>query len=921
MSNKSAYKESLLLPKTNFPMKASLPQMEPEVLKGWYEKDIYGQLRKARAGHKKFVLHDGPPYANGHLHMGTALNKVIKDFIMKSRSMAGFDVPYTPGWDCHGMPIEHQVMKNLGPKSREMDKLGIRRECRKYAAEYQQIQKEEFKRLGVLGDWENPYLTMSYQFESSIVGAIGDLAKEGYINRGLRPIHWCPSCRTALAEAELEYKDITSPAIYVRFSVSAGQEKLAEFTNLSVIIWTTTPWTIPSNEAICVNPALTYAVVRLADGQHWIMVKDLVESVMQVSGQEGWTIVKEMAGAELEGLLCDHPLYDRKSPVILGAHATAETGTGCVHTAPGHGADDYQVGIKYNLPVYSPVDDAGRFTADVAEYQGQKVFDTNDAVIARLEELGRLPAKGKITHAYPHCWRCKGPLIFRATPQWFLTVDYKDLRKRCLDEIEKTDWVTKWGHDRIHDMMEVRPDWCLSRQRAWGVPIPALHCCDCGEAILEEKLIREVEKKVAEKGADYWFEAPIEELVGDRVCPKCGHKNFRREENILDVWFDSSCSQRAVLENSQDLCWPSDLVFEGTDQHRGWFQVSLLTAVATRGKAPYKAVLTHGLILDEHAKKMSKSLGNVINPLDIIAKYGCDVLRLLFASVDYTKDVPFSIKMMDPLSESYRKIRNTIRFLLGNIADFNREKDAIAEDKLRPIDRWALARLQQVIKKVRAAYEGYQFHMAFRGILEYCVTDLSSQYLDILKDTLYADKADGYDRRSAQTVLEEIVRSLILLSAPLLAFTAEEAWGYLPKRSDDPDSVHLALFPEVREEPWMAETLAFFDKLMVIRDEVMRAIEEQRKAGVIGSSLEASLEIELGKEAFATCSQVKDSLELFFIVSECHIKEGALEDNGVKVTVSKATYEKCARCWNQRADVGHDANHPDVCGRCAKVLG
>jgi isoleucyl-tRNA synthetase len=926
LSEKKGYKDTLKLPKTTFPMKGSLPKMEPGILDRWYSEDIYSKMRTAKKDNPKYVLHDGPPYANGHVHLGTALNKILKDFILKSKALAGFDVPYVPGWDCHGMPIEHQVTKNLGDRAREMEKLEIRLRCRKYAEKFQGIQKEEFKRLGVLGEWENPYLTMSTQYEAAIVDALADLVRNGYVYRGLRPIHWCPSCSTALAEAELEYHDHKSPSIYVRFPVRESNSRAAELfgpdvSRVSVVIWTTTPWTIPANLAISVHGDFEYSLVEV-DDQLWILASELIEQAMADIGVSEYKELRKFKGEELESIVCRHPMFDRDSLVIVGEHVTLDVGTGCVHTAPGHGVEDYEIGLQYKLPILSPVDQHGRFTNEVPGFVGQQVFEANMPIVKQLEDDGYLLSTKEIQHSYPFCWRCKNPLIFRATSQWFMQVDHDDMRKKALDEIEKTGWIPRWGHDRIRDMVEKRPDWCLSRQRAWGVPIPAFFCAECEEPILEADLITKVRDMVAKDGSDVWFETDPKQILGsDRSCKKCGAKEFKREENILDVWFDSSCSQRAVLTGENDLNWPCDLYLEATDQHRGWFQVSLLTAIGTKGAAPYKAVLTHGLILDEKAKKMSKSLGNVVNPQDVIKRYGADILRLLFSSVDYTKDVSFSLSLLDPISESYRKLRNTIRFMLGNLADFNPNTDVVAWENMRPIDQWAIARFHKVSDKITQAYENFHFHVVYRTLVEYCIVDLSAHYLDILKDTLYADGATSPERRSAQTALDEIARGLILLMAPVLCFTAEEAWEKIARIDGEPDSIMLTEFSRNNRNVDEEEVLAKFEKLLLVRTEVQKELEAHRKEGKIGSSLEASVNIKVGKNLWGTCEEAQSWLELFFIVSSVNIScDHELESEAIVVEVDEPKGKKCNRCWNYRKDVGLSEQFDDVCGRCAQVL-
>ncbi|HYD49443.1 MAG TPA: isoleucine--tRNA ligase, partial [Terriglobales bacterium] len=785
------YKDTLNLPKTDLPMRANLPQREPATLARWNELDLYQQMLRGAEGKPRYVLHDGPPYANGHVHLGTALNKIIKDIIVKSKAMAGHQAPYVPGWDCHGMPIEHQVTKDLGAKARELGQLEIRKRCRAYAEKFFAIQREEFQRLGVLGDWQQPYLTMSPEYEAGIVRVFRKLVETGFIYRGLRPVHWCATCVTALAEAEVEYGDHTSPSIYVRFPFIGSAEQAAQLATstadreelqskaarLFAVIWTTTPWTLPANLGVCLNPHLDYVAV-VAGGDYYIVAARLADAFIEVLGAAKEDLrripvdLKPLDGGDV----FRHPFLDRPSRLLFEVHVTAEAGTGCVHTAPGHGYEDFSVGQKYGLPVLTPVDDRGRFTAEAGKYEGRQVFEANDAVVEQLRESGALIRGERTKHSYPHCWRCKNPLIFRATEQWFLRVDHDGLREKAIGAIDATGWIPAWGHDRIHNMMQTRPDWCLSRQRAWGVPIPAFRCNSCNKDIYEPAVIEHVERVFAERGSDVWYEAPVAELLPAGYRCSCGSDDFERDRNILDVWFDSGCSHEAVLRPREDLTWPADLYVEAVDQHRGWFQVSLITAVAAEGQAPYKSVLTHGLILDAAAKKMSKSLGNVIAPEEVIKTSGAEILRLLFASVDYTADTCFSKSLITPQLESYRRIRNTCRFLLGNLHDFDPAQHRVAPAQLVELDRWILDRLAQLIDKTRAAYESFTFHHVVQQLVTFCAVDLSALYLDIAKDRLYCSAAASPARRSAQTALFDIADAMVRLMAPILSFTADEVW-------------------------------------------------------------------------------------------------------------------------------------------------
>lgn len=922
---KMDYKSTLNLPKTDFPMKADLANKEPVMVKKWDDEKLYHKLLDLHKKDKKFILHDGPPYANGHVHLGTALNKIIKDFVVKSRAMMGNYTPYVPGWDCHGMPIEHQVMKNLGPKAKETSLTDIRHKCREYANKFFAIQRDEFKRLGCLGEWENPYMTMSFQYESSILGALADLVKDGYVTRGLRPIHWCATCKTALAEAEVEYGDHSSPSIYVKFKLE-GAKPFGD--RAFFVIWTTTPWTIPANLAIAVHPDLEYVGLKVA-GETLIVAEPLVEAVKTSWGISEAEVVKKISGKKLEGLETKHPLINRSSVIILADFVTTDTGTGCVHIAPGHGAEDFQIGMKYGIPVLNPVDAAGNYTKEVAitSLEGMNIFKANPVVVDLLSKEGALIKSEAVSHSYPHCWRCKQPLIFRATEQWFLSIDHNGLRKRALSEIDGIKWIPTWGHDRIYNMVETRPDWCLSRQRYWGVPIPAVDCKKCGETTLDQKIIAKLRDESLKHGCDIWFEWDIEKFLPEGFKCPCGSKEFVKHTDILDVWFDSSVSQRAVLEEGHKLGWPCDLYFEGVDQHRGWFQVSLLTSVANRGAAPYKAVLTHGLILDEQQKKMSKSLGNVVATEEVISKFGADVLRLLFASVDYTSDISFSKKMLELTGEAYRKIRNTTKYLLSNVSDFDPDKDAVKDEHLTEIDRWALHRLQMLTQKIRSCYETYEFHMVYHALNEFCTVAMSAFYLDILKDRLYCEKKDGVLRRSAQTVVWKILDSILRLTAPVLSFTSEEAWGYAPNYKGKAETAVLSTLPKVEERYLNEELAARWEAFINIRGEATKILERARKDKIIGNSLEAALVFECTDDLKKFIESFGSDLPDLFIVSQ--VKFGkvsgdytlASEDiEGLKVGVVKSGGTKCSRCWKYATDVGAEPAHPEACGRCAGVV-
>lgn len=924
------YKNTLNLPQTAFPMKANLSKREPEILAKWEEMRLYHQLREQSEGRPTYILHDGPPYANGHIHLGTALNKILKDMIIKSRQMSGFDAPYVPGWDCHGLPIEHNVDKELGPRKKTMTKVEIRQHCRRYAERFIDIQRQEFKRLGGLGEWENPYLTMSYDYEAAIARELGRFFDRGGVIRSKKPIYWCSSCTTALAEAEVEYHDHSSPSIYVKFPLSA--ESGAGFPELagkavSVLIWTTTPWTLPANLAIALHPDFTYAAVAAQEGEIWIMAEGLVEGCMQSFGIADYQIVRTFRASDLEGLKCRHPFLDRDSVLVLGSHVTLEAGTGCVHTAPGHGREDYDMALQYGLEVLSPVDDRGRFTAEVPLFEGQFVFDANEAVIAKLKEVGRLVLQKGITHSYPHCWRCKKPVIFRATEQWFISMEKNDLRRKALEWIDRVEWIPGWGRDRIHNMIANRPDWCISRQRSWGVPITVFTCEDCGELLASREVFDHVTALFEKEGADCWFARSTEELLPPgAACPGCGKSRFKKEMDILDVWFDSGASYAAVLEGRSYLDAPADLYLEGSDQHRGWFHSSLLEAVGTRDVAPYRSVLTHGFVVDGQGYKMSKSLGNVIAPEEIIRQYGAEILRLWVSGEDYRDDIRISQDILKRLSEAYRRIRNTCRFLLGNLNDFDPAQDAVPYDQMEELDRFALGQLQDLIQRIRTAYERFEFHRVYHALHNYCVVDLSALYLDILKDRLYTTGTESPARRSAQTALHEILTSLLKLMAPILSFTADEAWTYLPHRTSE--TVHLESFPEVNPAFQDEALNARWQTILSLRSDVTRALEGARQAKTIGHPLDAWVKIALPETLQESCAGQEELLRSVFIVSQVSFvttSELAAPVEGVEVPgllleVVPASGEKCERCWVRDESVGRFPDHPVICHRCHPVV-
>jgi isoleucyl-tRNA synthetase len=927
------YKDTLNLPKTEFPMKANLAKREPEMLACWDRMRIYERIREDAKGRKPYILHDGPPYANGNIHLGTALNKIIKDILIKAKNMSGRDSVYVPGWDCHGLPIEHQVDKELGEKKAAMSQADKRRFCRVYADRYVGIQREQFKRLGVFGEWDNPYLTMTYGYEATTVAELGKLYLNGSVYKGKKPVYWCASCKTALAEAEVEYHDHTTPSIYVKFAcisdISGRIPKLAG-EKVSVVIWTTTPWTIPANLAIALHQDFLYAAVKVK-GEVLIVAKDLVDQCMDAFGfrNEPYEILDEFAGSVVEGLKCRHPLIDRESLLILAPFVTLDAGTGCVHIAPGHGQEDYEIGMKYGLENYAPVDDDGNFTRDVKDFAGQFVFEANGAVITRLRKEGALLGQMEIRHTYPHCWRCKQPIIFRSTEQWFISMERNDLRKKTLRAIDAVTWIPAWGRDRIYGMIENRPDWCISRQRLWGVPITMFYCKACGAEVMTQAILDYVVALVREHGADVWFERESADLMpaGTR-CPACGGVGFKKETNILDVWFDSGVSHAAVLERRPDLSSPADMYLEGNDQHRGWFHSSLLESVGTRGRAPYRNVLTHGFVVDGEGKKMSKSVGNVIDSQTIIDGYGAEILRLWVAAEDYTEDIRISEEILKRLVEAYRRIRNTSRFILGNLYDFDPETDAVPHGEMAEMDRWILHRLQEVIRRVREAYEQYQFHVVYYTLYNFCTVDLSALYLDVLKDRLYTSKAASQARRSAQTAMKEILEAMIRLLAPILTFTAEEVWLALPYSPGKAESVHLAQFPEVDGsllQPELAET---WKTLIAVKGEAAKAIETARQNKVLGHSLDAAVTISAPEKLLPLLETHRGDLRALLIVSDVCVVAGresagayrSPEIPGLAVDVIRAKGEKCNRCWNYSGTVGENPEHPTLCVRCVGNL-
>lgn len=911
-------------------MRANLPDREPQMLDYWKEKQIYEKKVAQSKGRPTFVLHDGPPYANGNIHIGTALNKIIKDIIVKYKSLRGYYAPYVPGWDTHGMPIEHAAIKILGLNRHELNPLDLRRQCKEYALKCLDMQREDFKRLGVSGDWDNPYITLYPEYEAKQIEVFGEMAKKGYIYKGLKSVYWCTSCETALAEAEIEYAEKKSHTIYVKFPLVDDKGNLpvgVNAENVYAVIWTTTPWTIPANVAIAVNPENEYVWVEVGS-DIYLLAAGLVDAVMQANKLEDYHILSSIKGADLEGMVFAHPFMERESVVVLGDHVTLEQGTGCVHTAPGHGQEDFEVGAKYNLPVINPVDPSGRFTAEAGKFQGMFVHDANVPIIKELAEHGMLLGKGSVKHQYAHCWRCKNPIIYRATEQWFASVD--GFRQDALEAIEQVQWVPSWGEERIHNMVRDRQDWCISRQRVWGVPIPIFYCADCNEHIINDETITAVKELFRKEGSDAWWAKTAKEILPEGfTCPHCGHGEFRKETDIMDVWFDSGSSHAAVLEERKELKWPAEMYLEGSDQHRGWFQSSLLTSVATRGRAPYNAVLTHGFVVDGEGRKMSKSVGNVIYPQEVIKKYGADVLRLWVASADYKADIRISNEILKQMSEVYRKIRNTFRYILGNISDFNPETDKVAYEKLSELDRWALLRLERVRERVTKAYDDYEFHGLYHTIHNFCTVDLSAIYLDILKDRLYTAIPSSQERRAAQTVMYELLTSMVAMISPVLSFTSEEVWQHMTKVTGMPESVHLAAWPQSHPE-YIDEALeAKWDKILVMRSELTKALEAARRNKVIGHSLDAAIDIYADGEELAQLAAIRDKLASLLIVSKANVIEGVAAapaeavpatDLKLAVVVKAANGAKCERCWIYSDSVGKDAEHTTLCQRCSEVV-
>ena len=933
------YKATLNLPKTAFPMKANLSKSEPEMLAWWESFGIYKRLRQAAASRPLWILHDGPPYANGNIHLGTMLNKVLKDVIVKSRSMLGFNAVYVPGWDCHGLPIEHQVDKELGLDKpgvdvrRAMDPVEKRRRCREYALRFIDIQRGEFKRLGVFGDWENPYVTMEPAYQAVIAREFGRFVGRGLVYKGLKPVHWCMYCKTALAQAEVEYEDQKTPSVWVKFpltSVPVELQAALAGRPAFAVIWTTTPWTLPANLAIAVHPTQEYVAVDVG-GEVYVVARALLNDFLALFATPAHRVLASVAGERLAGHAYRHPWIARDGKIASAEFVGMDQGTGLVHIAPGHGEEDYELGKSLGLRVYNPVDDDGKFVAEVEGFGGLTVWDANPKIIERLKSVGMLIAQRPLDHTYPHCWRCKNPTLFRATEQWFIELDQKGFRAKALEAIKRdVEWIPPWGEDRIYNMVAHRSEWVISRQRVWGVPIVAFYCTACGELLLEERIVEHVSGIFRSgRGADEWFARDARDLLppGTR-CAKCGDQGFRKETDILDVWFDSGCSHAAVLEARSELRWPAEMYIEGSDQHRGWFQSSLLESIGTRGSPPYKSVITHGFFMDAEGRKMSKSLGNVITLEELLPKYGAEILRLWVTSEDYTQDIRVSMEILDRLADAYRRIRNTFRFLLGNLGDFDPARDRQSYARIDEVDRWILDRLARLIGRVRGAYEEYEFHTVFHSVHNFCAVDLSALYLDVIKDRLYTSLPDDPRRRAAQTTCYDIFAALTRLVAPILTFTSEEAWRHLPGTRSE--SVHFERFPDAPRE-WLDDTLQRdWDRLLEVRREVAKALETARTAKLIGSALEAAVRIPRAPEDLPALLQTKrDLLPTLFLVSGVDLERSTSRSSvtyesqdipGLVIGVDRARGEKCERCWMRSERVGENAEHRTLCERCVPVV-
>lgn len=919
------YNSTLNLPATDFPMRGNLPKREPEILKKWEDSRLYYKMIEKNQGKPSYILHDGPPYANGEIHLGTALNKTLKDFIVKYKNMSGFCAPYVPGWDTHGLPIELKAMKSIGVENGAIPPVELRKHCRDFAMTHVKNQMKQFKRLGTLGDYDDPYLTLKHEYEARQVEVFGKMAKDGYMYKGLKPVYWCPDCNTALAEAEIEYSNDPCHSIYVKFNVTDDKGLFTamgiDLSKVFFVIWTTTTWTIPGNLAICLGPDYDYTLVQVGN-EYYVMANELVKTTMESAGISEYKTIGLFRGSELEHIKTKHPLYDRLSPVIVGDHVTLESGTGCVHTAPGYGVEDFEVCKNYDdIGILVCVDAKGRQTAEAGEFEGMDTDTANKAIAKKLEEVGALLAIQKIVHQYPHCWRCNSPIIYRATEQWFCSVNgFKD---EAVKAIESVKWIPAWGEDRIKGMVRDRSDWCISRQRTWGVPIPIVYCKDCGKPIVTDETIKAISDMFKAEGADAWWIKEPAEFIPSTVKCECGCGEFTKEYDIMDVWFDSGVSHTAVMEQHKGLSWPADLYLEGADQYRGWFQSSLLTSVVYKGSAPYKAVCTHGWVVDGEGKTMHKSLGNGIAPNEITDVYGADILRLWVASSDYHSDIRISQPILKQLSEAYKKIRNTARFILGNLGNgkgFNPDTDCVSDDKLTELDKWALMRLDSLIDKVNEGYNAFDFHIAFHAIHNFCVTDMSNFYLDIIKDRLYCEKEDSEVRRAAQTAMYRILSAVARLAAPIISFTAEEIWTYMPHTStDDKESIFFNQMPEKSGIEFSDEFVSKWEFIYSTRETVNKVLEEKRNEKLIGKSLEANIIIHCGESLYEKYNALTEELKDILIVSGVSASKDG-NDEVPEIEVIKAEGEKCERCWSYSNTVGSDSEHPTLCARCAAVV-
>ncbi len=919
---KMDYGATLNLPKTDFAMRANLPENEPKILEQMYKKDLYHKCLDKNKGKEKYVLHDGPPYANGNMHMGHALNKVLKDIIVRYNTMKGYYTPFIPGWDTHGLPIEKQAIKVLGVNREEVGITKFRDTCKEFALKYVNIQREQLKRLGIIADWDNPYVTLNPEFEARQIEVFGDMFKKGYIYKGLKPVYWCTDCQTALAEAEIEYQDDKTTSIYVKFKVDNDNEKFSKYEgkNIYFVIWTTTPWTLPGNTGIVIGGEYTYDLVEVNNNEILVIAHELVDSVMQASGIAEYKSVGSFTGEKLEGILCKHPFLDRTSRVVLGSEDTVDvkldTGTGMVHCAPGHGMEDYLNGLKNGLDIIVPVDGKGHMTQEAGIFKGMFYAKANNEILSHLEKIGALLASQVIEHSYPHCWRCKEPVIYRATSQWFASIE--GFRNDTLNAIKDINWVPSWGEERITNMIKERNDWCISRQRVWGVPIPIFFCQECEKEYVTDESIKKIANLFREKGSNAWYELPVEELMPQGAKCECGCTHFKKETDIMDVWFDSGTSHFAVLEEKG--LWPADIYLEGNDQYRGWFQSSLLTSIAVKGKAPYKTVLTHGWMVDGEGRKMSKSLGNGIEPDEIINQYGVDIMRLWVSSTDYQTDIRISKDILKQLAEVYRKIRNTARYMLGNLSDFNPNSDVVEYERLEELDKWALIKLNDLVKTVNKAYQTYDYHIAYQNINKFCVIDMSNTYLDIIKDRLYTLKQNDVKRRACQTVMYEILVTLTKILTPILAFTSEEIWAQIShKKDENTESPLLSTWPVENDKYDNPQLEEKWDRILKLKEDVSKELENARANKVIGHSLNAKVVLTASKQ-YEFLQEILPMLKDVFIVSQVELEKDTNESNEIKIDIGTAEGQKCERCWCYSKTVGNNQKHPTLCDKCAHTI-